>query len=455
MSFKTTGILALLLAAIGGYIYLFEIRGWAEKEQAEEAARKVTQVSKGQVARLRLDTPGESISATKDGFRWHIVSPVETDGDYDVLEGLIQASGSLEKAGVAADSAQVALPDFSLADFGLLSPAVRLTFQEEDGTEQMVAFGDRSPTGAYFYVKISGDDQVYLAESRFYFQFELTLLDLRDKRYVAFDPDRVKALELIVGESRVAMERDEIHWRMTYPVEDAGDDVGVGQFLTALRDARIEAFPDLAEGTDTGLDSPWFSLKLYEGEDRELRGIAFGHKAGVREYRTYLARAFGKSHVFEADSAFVHQLIDSGDHFRTKDVFAFNRDRVDRLEMVWPDSNLKFDRRGFEDWEVSSHPNHRVVGSRLEDFIDEIVALRALEYVAEDMSLDRRDVFEANGIRIRLLDNDQLIREIVVGALGKHLFASTSDRNQVVQIDPYFMGKIRDVRIYAKTGTQG
>ena len=160
--------------------------------------------------------------------------------------------------------------------------------------------------------------------------------------------------------------------------------------------------------------------------------------------------------MFEADSAFVHQLISSGDSFRTRDVFAFNRHEVDRVEMAFPDSSLIFDKRGPEQWEVTSHPNHEVVGSKIEDFIDEVVALRATSYVAEEMEDGRRAVFETNGIRIRLLGHSKLLREVVVGALGNLLFATTNDRQQILEIENYFMGKIRDVRIYPKpNATQG
>ena len=96
MSFKTTGILALLLAILGGYIYLFEIQGWEEKEMAEEAARKVAQVKKGGVTELRLDTKVESISAVRDGFAWRIISPIETEANFEVLEGLINSVGTIE-----------------------------------------------------------------------------------------------------------------------------------------------------------------------------------------------------------------------------------------------------------------------------------------------------------------------------------------------------------------------
>ena len=139
---------------------MFEIRGWEEKEMAEEAARKIAQVKKGGITELRLDTKVESISAVRDGFAWRIISPIETEANFDVLEGLINSVGTLEKVGVAADSTQTRLPDFSLSDFGLTSPAVRLSFKDDQGKASEIAFGDRSPTGAYFYVKILGDEQI-------------------------------------------------------------------------------------------------------------------------------------------------------------------------------------------------------------------------------------------------------------------------------------------------------
>lgn len=450
MSFKTTGILAVLLALLGGYIYLFEIRGWEERERAREQARKVADVQRGTVSRLKLETPSNRIEAVKEGFVWRITSPIETRGDYEMFESLLVASETLEKADIAADSAQVSRPEFSLADYGLLNPAIRLTFADEGGQTQQVAFGDESPTGVFFYVQVHGDDRVYLAEQRYYNQFDLSLHDLRDKRYVRFDPDLLASIELRHGDQRISVQKSGLSWRMIHPYRDLGDDPGIGQFLTDLRDARVETFVDPDPSDSTGLDDPWFSISL-TNRAGEKNGLAFGRKTGSRAYRKYLAKAFGVPHVFEADSSFVHHLIESGDHFRTKDVFTFDRHGVDRIEMEFPDSALAFDKRGYNEWTVSSHPDHTIPGHSIEDFLDEIDVLRAMTYVAEEMSPDRREVFEENGIRIKLFGRNQLLREIVVGALGKHLFAATNDREQIVEIERAFLGRIRDVRIHPKT----
>lgn len=450
MSFKTTGILALLLCLLGGYIYLFEIRGWESQEEAAEMARRVSSLEKGKMARFTLDSQGESIVAVREGFSWNIISPVETQGDYDMIEGVIHSAGDLEKAGIAADSIQVRQPDFSLADFGLASPSVRLSFIDDAGKRESLAFGDRSPTGAYFYVKTSADDQIYLVEGRFYFSFGLSFLDLRDKRYVQFDPDRLTGIELVTGDQIMAVKRDGNHWRMTAPVEDGGDDVGIGQFLTQLRDARVEAFLDGSTLAEAGLDDPWFTINLYEGSERKLNGVAFGRKSGSREYRKYLASSFLTPQVFEADSSFVHALINSAETFRTRDVFGFNRHLVDRVEIAFPDSAMTFGRRGPEIWDVISHPNHQITGKKIEDFIDEMAALRAVSYVAESMDDAHKEAFDTNGIHIRLFGNDELVRELVVGAYGKNLYASTNDRMQILEIEQYFLQQIRDVRIAPK-----
>jgi hypothetical protein len=450
MSFKTTGILAFLLVLLGGYLYLFEIRGQEERERAHERSKKVAPVEKDRVARLRLETPDEKISAMKEGFVWRITSPVEAMGDYETIEGLLVASNGLEKVGVAADSAQISLPDFSLADFGLADPAIRLSFEGEGDSPQEIIFGDRSPTGVYLYVQVSGDDKVYLAKSMNYHLFDLALHDLRDKRYVRFDPDLVASIELQYGGLRIAVERDGLQWKMNIPVEDRGDDSSIARFLTDLRDARIENFASLKVGESTGLEEPWFSITMTEGPDRKKNGIAFGRKAGSRAYRKYLAKAEGNPHVFEADSLFVHHMLESGANFRNKDIFTFARHEADHVEIVYPDSALIFKRHGYNEWEVVSPESHTILGRRVEDFLDEIYALRAITYVSEGMGVDGRAVFETKGIRIRLLREGQLLREIIVGAVDKHLYAATNDRKQIVEIDRSFLSQIRDVRISPK-----
>ncbi|HAA74080.1 TPA: hypothetical protein DCE37_03035 [Candidatus Latescibacteria bacterium] len=454
MSFKTTGILALLLVLLAGYIYIYEIKGYEEQAKAQEEARKVATVTKGTVGRLRLDKPGVSISAVRDSFEWRIQTPIETLGDYEMFEELLVSAGTLEKAGVAADSSQVSLPDFSLADYGLASPAIRISFEDAEGGPQEVAIGDRSPTGVYFYVKIAGDDLIYLAESRYYFQFDLTLDELRDKRYVRFDPDRVVGIELLHGEQRIDVKREDLRWLMVHPFDDLGDDVGIGTFLTDLRDARISSFASLDDDDPNGLEDPWFQIVIDEGKDGEKNGVVFGNKTGPRAYRRYQAKAHGNPYIFEADSSFVHHLLESGNSFRTRDVFAFNRHAADQVEFVYSDSTLSFARQGFESWSVESHPNHQIPGKRIEDFLDELNGLRATSYVSEGMDEQGRSVFESQGIRIRVLEKGALLREVVVGALDKHLFAATNDREQIVQIDPYFLGKIRDVRIHPKLGAE-
>ena len=79
-----------------------------------------------------------------------------------------------------------------------------------------------------------------------------------------------------------------------------------------------------------------------------------------------------------------------------------------------------------------------------------MAALRAVSYVAESMDDAHKEAFDTNGIHIRLFGNDELVRELVVGAYGKNLYASTNDRMQILEIEQYFLQQIRDVRIAPK-----
>ncbi len=69
----------------------------------------------------------------------------------------------------------------SASECGFDTPKIKVTVTESDGSTYTVLIGEESPDGLGSYLKLDGEDKIYLAEDSAFSSFEFSLLDLADK----------------------------------------------------------------------------------------------------------------------------------------------------------------------------------------------------------------------------------------------------------------------------------
>ena len=107
MNFKTTGILALVLA-IGIVAVILLDKKDERQEEAEQIESKLLNIEKEDVAEIILQPSG--IHCVKDSNEWKIVEPVRTDGDKSAIDAIANMFSHAEiERTIASDPAEYAL----------------------------------------------------------------------------------------------------------------------------------------------------------------------------------------------------------------------------------------------------------------------------------------------------------------------------------------------------------
>lgn len=261
MSPRTTALLALVAALLGGFIYFHEIRGEAERQTVLANSTRIHPGLEAKAVDAIELTTQDAVPARFERVegRWRIVSPVEGPADTPTLDGIADALTSLSFAGT------VDAPD-GLDQYGLGGEARSVRFQVA-GELKGLRIGSSTPIGGHVYVARLGDDEVVFVERYRLNALSRDLDDLRDRRILALNADDVRTLRIEwptgKGEStQVALARDASgDWQMGAPTVGQADQQTMREVLSELAFLRAEGFIDTrSEAAEAALEQPELSF---------------------------------------------------------------------------------------------------------------------------------------------------------------------------------------------------
>jgi len=89
MSPRNTLILAVIVAALGAFLYFYEIRGGEERAEAEDAAKRLFQgISAEEIESIALlASGGERVRLERSERGWRITEPVQFPADPSSTSG--------------------------------------------------------------------------------------------------------------------------------------------------------------------------------------------------------------------------------------------------------------------------------------------------------------------------------------------------------------------------------
>jgi hypothetical protein len=322
-SFKSIGVLALVLAALGAYIYFVERKKPAESEA--EARPKVFDVTADKIVELVVRSGADRTVVRRVDGQWRLVEPVAAKADDGEITGITNSLASLENVRVVEE----APPD--LAPFGLASPAIEVGFLVEgEKAIRHLRLGDKTPTEGEMYAS-RGGKQVFLVPSYLESSFAKTTFDLRDKSVLSFARDKVDRLAIEGGPAPAALAKSASEWTLTSPLRAPADYGAVEGLIGRIETARMKAIveQDARDPKRYGLDKPSLTVVVGSGSSQASLQIGMQADEGV-----HYARDVARPLVFTVESSLVDELKKPADDFRSKDVFAFRPFNATGIELT-------------------------------------------------------------------------------------------------------------------------
>jgi hypothetical protein len=445
MNPRITGILFLIAAALGAFVYFYEIRGEEGRLEAEARQKRLfPDVEDEAVEWLELTTSdGRPVRAERREKGWQIVEPLVFPGDEFALDGMASALAQIASEAVYEDPQA---PEV----YGLDDESREVRFAA-GGAEHALRTGDKTPMGGNSYASVVGEKPVYAVPSFRVNSLGKAFDDLRDKRILHFDSSSVERLSASWPGGRVALTRQEGKWRLSAPVEGAADADTVTDLLSDLSFLRASGFEDEPPpDAETGLDRPAFAVELelapvtpVEGGGAEPRRLAFAVGSEVVDAARLVRAAQPSLYRIPAERLddFPRELVD----YRFKRLAEFEVRDAERIELGFSsregETRVVTVTRHEDAWHSAPEP---MAPEKITRLVEELSRLEANDILAERVGPEELRELGLDPANVTLLvygkqegEQEARLAEVRLGVLrgSQGIVAQTGENPALFQLE--------------------
>jgi len=309
---------------------------------------------------------------------WRLVRPVRDAARAAPIETWLEALGRCR----IEPEDFVAQDDARLAAFGLRPPALRLSVEEE-GRSAALLVGAATEDGRKRYARRGDSAGIFLLDAARVKGFRLSAYEVRSRRPVALDPERVTEVALhLRDEQTLTLRHEGGAWRLGGPRGREADGDRVRALLRTLSGETIAGWADGADPAEVrySLRPPLARIEvLLRGGERRALGLG----ALDADRRFLFAQRGETGPVFRLPAGLLSAELTGGRlHFLSRKIFAFTDREVERLVVERP--GVTFDcRREGRDWMLSRPVEVMADPRAVRRLLLRIHLLHAVRHVAE------------------------------------------------------------------------
>ncbi len=424
---RTLGVLVALLGGLAAYLYYVD----ASKPVGEtEEKPKVFAVEADQIEELKVSTIAGGVAELKksaDG--WYLTGPQQIRADDSEVTGITSNLASVAIQRVVEENPA------NLGDYGLREPVAEVSFKAKGAKGfTTLQIGTKTPTGSDLYAKTANDKKVFLVSGYLESTLNRTPFDLRDKKIISFDRDKVDRIEIRHGTSLVSLVKAKGEWRMNAPVDARGDFGAIEGLISKLQSAQMKAIvtEDPAEFSKYGINSPGAEVILVSGSAKAA--LAFGTKTKDNFIHV---RDQSKSLVVTAPADLFEEIEKGPAEYRRKDLFEFRAFNLDRLEITRDAATVAFERLkgkgkdGADAWQNAA-TKKAVDAAKFEAFLTRLSGTRAQSFADETT----KTALDAPAVRLKAtFDEGKKNETVTIGRVGAEVFAGRTDEPGAAKLD--------------------
>ncbi len=384
---KFRGLLAavIVLAALGGAAWWSERKEKADANKpAADATPKILSIPEDQFQQVDLvKKAGGTTELSKADGKWKIVQPKPLAADQDSVNSLITSLSSVASDRLIEEKAS------DLSAYGLVAPSEEVKITRKDGKVQTLLIGDDTPTGSGTFAKLDGSPRVFTIASFVKSGLDKTSKDLRDRRLLTFNSDKLTRVDLTAkGQTVEFGKNNQNEWQILKPRPARADGLQVDELVRKLRDVKMDlsgsdedakkAVAGFSTGTRVALATVTDANGNQEIEVRKDKD------------KNYYAKSSAVEGIYKVISDFGEGLDKSVDDFRNKKLFDFGWNDPTKLEIRNGTAQVTYQKSG-DKWMSGSKQMEAPSIQAVVDKLRDLTATKLLD--SGDGALPR--VFEA------------------------------------------------------------
>jgi len=419
---KQSGLIiaAVVLAALTGALY------WSNRHSASENTAKasidtppkILSLKQDDISKIQIKKKGgeELVLAKGDGGKWQITAPKQLSADQEAVSNLLSSVSSLNSDRLVEDKAG------DLTQYGLTQPSLEVDITAKDAKAQKLLLGDDTPAGSAVFSKLEGDPRVFTIASYNKTSIDKTTNDLRDKRLLTVDFDKLSQVELVTKKQDIEFGRNKQEWQIVKPKPSRADNFQVEEIVRKLRDANMEAassdadakkaFAAFASGTQVATAKLTDSATTQELQIRKSKD-------------DYYAKSSAVPGIYKVPNDVGQGLDKNVDDFRNKKLFDFGFEEPGKIE-VHDGAKAYFLTKGGQDW--WSADSKKLDASNVQALIDKIRELSASKFVDSG--------FTAPVMELTVTSNDgKRVEKVSISKSGDNYIAKRENEPALYQLD--------------------
>ncbi|HWP64989.1 MAG TPA: DUF4340 domain-containing protein [Candidatus Limnocylindria bacterium] len=427
-------LLALVTAALGAYLYFFEL----PKAERESAKKKLLDVSADAVTGLTLTFPDREIELEKADGHWRLVRPIAAPADDTAVSTVVST--------IVGSEVQKTIDELpkNLADFGLEKPDPLVRVVAGERTLPEVKFGRTTAVGGKAYAQRGDEPTILLVPSSIRFGLDKQVDDLRDKRLVDFKDDAVTKVTITRGNQVVALTKTKDDDWTVDPGGHPADLTEVRSYLSSLRSTRALGFADDAPAdlATYGLDAPQLRVALYTGGDTPAQELLIGGDTTEKDQKRLYAKRADRPGVVTVGEWTMRSLDKTVGQLRDKTLLAFDAADVGRIALERSDGQGFVAIRGEgAAWTIEGGGTAR--SAVLQRFVDDTRDLRGSDVAAEPAGDLVAFGLDAPALRITVTGKDgKEIGTLLVAKHGDKYFAMRAGGSTVFETRDYMYTRL-------------
>jgi hypothetical protein len=419
---KNSGLLiaAVVLAALTGALY------WSNRHPASENTAKASIDTPPKILTLKQEDiskieikkrGGEEVALAKgDAGKWQITAPKPLGADQEAVSSLLSSVSSLNSDRLVEDKAT------DLSQYGLAQPSLELGVTSKDSKPQKLLLGDDTPAGSAVFAKLEGDPRVFTIASYNKTSLDKSANDLRDKRLLTLDFDKLSQVELVTKKQDIEFGRNKQEWQIVKPKPSRADNFQVEEIVRKLREAKMEtpstdadakkAAAAFASGTQVGTAKVTDSASTQELQIRKSKD-------------DYYAKSSALPGIYKVPSDLGSGLDKNVEDFRNKKLFDFGYDEPTKVELH-DGAKAYFLTKGGQDW--WSADSKKMDSASVQSLIDKIRELSASKFVDSG--------FATPVIQLTVTSNDgKRVEKTSISKSGDTYIAKRDNDSSLYQLD--------------------
>lgn len=318
-------ISALVLAGLGGAIWWSNKQEDAKKGQPDsKAGPTILALNEDDIRGVEVQRKGESptVLVRDEAGKWTMTAPEKIAADMQVLTGITAGVRSVGSERVVDEKPS------QLESYGLQPPAVSLKLTMKDGKTHTLRVGEQTPDKSGAYAMLDGDPKLYTIAAYSRDAYSKSAMDLREKRLMSFDTNKVSKAELNVqGTPPVEFTKADDQWQISKPKQFRADKLAVQEVLNVVHEAQIDPSMD-AKAAEAAFNSakPFANVRLMTEAGPQTLEVRQGGES-------YFAKSNSVDGAWKVASTVGDGLNKKLDDFQNKKLFDFAFDDPSQLDI--------------------------------------------------------------------------------------------------------------------------